>query len=517
MKIINTLLLNILLVFIFYSVNAQPEKVDLSVITKIKDEAFNHSKVMDILFNLTDVSGPRLTGSVNLKNSQTYAIQQLEAWGLVNSKPELWGTFGKGWEIQKAYVAMTVPYYQALSATPKAWTPGTNGLIKASVIAVKIDAEEDFDKYKGKLAGKIVIINANTEIKPGLKPEFSRYTEEELKNIYSDKSITDITGESNMNIAKFRGIRAFRVKRNDFLIAEKAIAVISARSGSMGTYSTSNGAPYTLNAKQVLPEMEMSTEHLNRMIRLLEAGKLVEVEMEIKTAFNEKDSLQYNVIAEIPGSDKNLKNELVMIGAHLDSWHAATGATDNAAGSAVMMEVMRILKSLLITPKRTIRIALWSGEEQGLLGSKGYVKSHFADPDSMIPKPEYKNFSAYYNLDNGGGRIRGIYMEGNDALRPIFESWLVPFHDLNATIVTNKGTDGTDHLSFNAIGLPGFQFIQDEMDYETKTHHTNMDTYDRIQKADLMQCAAIITSFVYNTAMRDERLPRKPMPKSKVK
>jgi Zn-dependent M28 family amino/carboxypeptidase len=272
-----------------------------------------------------------------------------------------------------------------------------------------------------------------------------------------------------------------------------------------------------MNAKPAVSELEMGSEHLNRIIRLLKAGKDVELEVEIKNKFIENDSLQYVVTGEIPGKDKNLRDpELVMVGAHFDSWQAGTGATDNGAGSAVMMEVMRILKTLNVQSRRTIRIALWSGEEQGILGSKGYVKNHFANPATMELKPEHSKLSAYYNLDNGGGRIRGIYLQKNDAVRPIFESWFEPFRDMGATTITSRNTGGTDHLSFNAVGLPGFQFIQDPMDYSTRTHHTNMDVYDRIQKDDMMQAAVIIASIVYQTAMRDEKLPRKQLPKSEA-
>ena len=259
----------------------------------------------------------------------------------------------------------------------------------------------------------------------------------------------------------------------------------------------------------------MSPEHLNRIIRLIEAGKKVSIEAEIKTSFTQTDTLQYNVIAEIPGTDKKLKSEVVMIGAHLDSWHAATGATDNAAGCAVMMEVMRIIKMLDVHPRRTIRLALWSGEEQGILGSKGYVKNHFADPDSMITKPEYDRFSVYYNLDNGAGKIRGIYLQENDTLHDLFQSWLEPFKDMGASTVTRRSTGSTDHVPFDKVGLPGFQFIQDPMDYFNKTHHTNSDLYDRIQEDDLKQASVIIAAFVYHAAMRDEKLPRKKKPLGK--
>ncbi len=510
---------SLLICFIlFLNVQAQQEKVDYQVISKIKNEAFNHSKVMETLFNLTDVMGPRLSGSGQLKNAQLWTQKQLSDWGMVNAKIEPWGGFGKGWEIQKSYVAMTVPYYQSLIATPKAWTPGTNGLISGFVTIVKIETEQDFDKYKGKLKGKIIVVSTTLEAKLGLKPEARRYTEQELKDIYKDKNL-DETPDARPAVdpVQMRKTRALRQKLNAFLIEENAAVIISSRGGTMGTFFTTNGASYATNAKPVLPELEMGIEHFNRLIRLLEAGKEVKLEVEIKTIFLEQDTLQYNVIAEIPGTDKNLKSELVMIGAHLDSWHAATGATDNAAGSAVMMEVMRILKSIDAKPRRTIRIALWSAEEQGLLGSRGYVKKHFADIDTMILLPEHGKLSAYYNLDNGGGKIRGIYLQGNDALRQVFEAWLEPFRDMDATTVTNRNTGSTDHIPFDQVGLPAFQFIQDPLDYGSKTHHTNMDTYDRIQKADLMQASAVIAAIVYHTSMRDEKLARKPLPVKRVR
>ncbi len=505
------------LVFLI-NANAQPEKIDYQVISKIKNEAFYHSKVMETLFNMTDVIGPRLSGSTQIKSAQLQTQKQLSDWGLANSKIESWGGFGKGWEVQKSYVAMTVPYYQALIAMPKAWTPGTNGLVSGFVTSVKIENELDFDKYRGKLRDKIVLISANLEAKLGLKPEARRYTEQELKDIYRDKNLDDAPdARPVVDPIQMARTRAARLKLNAFLIEENVLAVISARGGLMGTLNTTNGASFATHAKPVLPELEMGTEHFNRLIRLLEVGRAVKLEIEIKTAFQEQDTLEYNVIAEIPGTDKNLKSELVMLGAHLDSWHAGTGATDDAAGCAVMMEVMRILKSIDIKPRRTIRIALWSAEEQGLLGSRGYVKKHFADYDTMILLPEHAKLSAYYNLDNGGGKIRGIYLQGNDALRQVFEAWLEPFRDMDATTVSNRSTGSTDHVPFDNVGLPAFQFIQDPLDYGIKTHHTNMDTYDRIQKADLMQASAIIASIVYHTAMRDEKLARKQLPKAKGK
>jgi len=503
------------LIVLFLRLDAQQEKIDYSIISKIKHEAFNNSQVMKTLFYFTDVSGPRLSGSSNLKGAQLWAQKRLSEWGMDKVNMEPWGGFGRGWEVRKSYIAMTVPYYQPMIAIPRAWTPGTDGIIKGEALLIKIETDQDFEKYKGKLKGKIIVSSSNLEVKLGLKPDARRLTDEDLKNIYMDK-IVDEANDSRLanNSEQIRKQRQLRQKLSSFLMEENAAAILSARGGTMGTFFTTNGASYATNAKAVLPELEMGSENMNQLIRLLEAGKEVQLEMEINTAFSDKDTLEYNVIAEIPGSDKSLKSELVMIGAHLDSWHAATGATDNAAGSAVMMEVMRILRAIDVKPRRTIRLALWSAEEQGIFGSRNYVKNHFADPETMILKPEHAKLSAYYNMDNGGGKIRGIYLQGNDALRPVFEAWFEPFRDMGASTVTTRNTGSTDHVPFDNVGLPGFQFIQDPLDYGSKTHHTNMDTYDRIQKNDLMQAAAIIASIVYNTSMRDEKLVRKPLPKA---
>lgn len=303
--------------------------------------------------------------------------------------------------------------------------------------------------------------------------------------------------------------RALRAAINTFLQNEHAALILSQARGTDGTVFTTNGASYADTAKSAAAELETSAEDYQRILRLIKAGQRVEMEADIKTRFFTDDLQGYDVIAEIPGTDKTLKDQVVMIGGHLDSWHGATGATDNAAGSAVMLEAMRILKAVGFKPKRTIRIALWSSEEQGLFGSKGYVANHFGDPATMQLKPEQAKVSAYYNLDNGTGKIRGIYLQGDSAARPIFQAWLDPFKDLGATTVTISNTGGTDHLSFDAVGIPGFQFIQDSMDYGTRTHHSNQDTYDRLVENDLKQAATIIASFVYHTAQRKEMIPRK--------
>lgn len=486
------------------------DQPSLRSIARIKAEAFDSSAVMETLFQLTDVSGPRLTGSPGLLKAQRWAADQLKSWGLANARLEAWGGFGKGWETKKCYIAMTAPYYQPLIAVPKAWTPGTGGLISSDVVLIKISKLEDIRQYVGKVRGKIVVFApASTVMALGTKADSRRLTPDELSHLEDDPHMDESPDNSYQERREqARALAALRLKADSILIREGAVAVINgSRGGSMGTVFTSNGAPYAWNANAVLPAVEMATEDLNRLTRLLQAGKQVKIEMEINNEFHAKDSTAYNVIAEIPGTD--LKDEVVMLGAHIDSWHAATGATDNAAGVAVMMEAVRILKELGMKPRRTIRIALWSGEEQGLHGSRNYVKNHFGDAATRKYKPEQAKVSAYFNLDNGAGKIRGIYAQSNDEVVPIFESWLAPFRSMGATTVTIRNTGSTDHIPFDAVGIPGFQFIQDPLEYGSRTHHTNMDTYDRVSRSDLQQASIIVASFVYNAAMRAEKLPRK--------
>src|SRR6185312_3135222 len=406
---------------------------DAAMLQKIRDEGLNHSKVMETAFYLTDVSGPRLAGSPGLKRAQDWAVSQLKTWGLANSQREAWGKFGKGWEVQKNYAAITVPYYHAIVAIPKAWTPGTNGEVKGEVVLVKIDTTADFEKYKGKLAGKIVIFESNTKLLGGTKADLTRYDDEELEKM--EKATMQPAGprrNANPQFARFARLRALRNEMNAFFEQEHVTLVLSQARGTDGTVFTTNGASYADTAKAVAPELETSGEDYLRIERFVKAGIKVELEANIKTQLFTDDLQGYDVVAEIPGTDKKLKDQVVMIGGHLDSWHAATGATDNAAGSAVMMEAMRILKATNFKPRRTIRIALWSSEEQGLFGSRGYVLNHFGDPKTMVLKPEQAKISAYYNLDNGSGKIRGIYLQGDSAAAPIFRAWLEPFKDLGA-------------------------------------------------------------------------------------
>lgn len=497
------------------------ENVDMNVVQKIRNEGLNNSKAMDIAFHLTDVAGPRLSNSPGLRRAQDWAVSQLKAWGLQNVHLESWGDFGRGWQVDKYYAATTAPFYHPIIASPKAWTPGTNGAIKSDVILIKADTTTDLDQYKGKLAGKIVMLDRGNALKASDKPELHRFTNEELDEMANAQPAVAGAagtrrggngGNANMMAAMMKQ-RQMAGAINELLLEEKVGLVLTQARGSYGTFFTTNGASYALDAKPVNPELEVAGEDYLHIYRLLKGGKQVTVEAEVKTSFYDQDPKGYNVIGEIPGTDKNLKSEIVMIGGHFDSWHSGTGATDNAAGSTVMMEAMRILKAIDFKPKRTIRIALWSSEEQGLFGSRGYVAKHFGDPKTMTLLPEHEKLSAYYNLDNGTGKIRGIYLQGNAASRDIFQSWLAPFNDLGAKTVTINNTGGTDHQSYDALGLPGYQFIQDPMDYNSRTHHSNMDTYDRLVEDDIKQAATIVASFVYNTSERAAKMPRKDLPK----
>jgi len=489
----------------FPSVAFQNVNVDYDAVYKIKNEGFKNSEVMDIAWNLTDRIGPRLTGSSGLKKAYDWTSAEMKEWGLKNVKVDPWGEFGKGWDVEKSYVAMTKPYYQSMIGIPKAWTPGTNGLVKAEVIYVNVSDESDLEKYKGKLKGKVVVMPTTVKAKTTFEADAKRFSDDELLNMkkYNVGSGSRFTPSQ---IAAFRKRGSMRRKINAFLKEEGVALVLNTtRGGGQGTFFTSNGSR---NAESPLPEVEMAPEHYNRLIRLLEKGEPVEVEVDTKTRFLEKDLKGYNVIAEIPGTDPNLKDEVVMLGAHLDSWFAGTGATDNAAGSAVMMEAMRILKESGVQLRRTVRIALWSGEEQGIFGSRNYVTNNFMKDKK--PNKMHDKISAYYNMDNGTGAIRGIYLQGNEMAKPLFEEWFQPFHELGAKTITNRNTGGTDHLAFDAVGIPGFQFIQDPIDYGTRTHHTNMDVYERLQETDLKKNAVIIATMVMQTANMDQKMSRKP-------
>jgi len=514
---------------------APDEQVDFGMVTRIRDEGFGDSKVMETLFQLTDVIGARLTGSPSLKKANEWTRDQLAAWGLQSAHLESWGPFGRGWSFDGVTLRMLAPTEAPLVAYPKAWTPGTDGPRRARAMKVKLESEADLEKIKGKVAGMALLIADAQELKGPDKPLFSRFTEQELERLsqfqVSGQRRAVPPGLAGQPVDREGFLRRQQFQRTlrAFLKAEKVVATLEPSSVDGGIVRVSGGGSRQKDEDPGVTALVMAAEHYNRLARLLDRGFPVELELEVEARFHDEDVNAYNTVAEIPGTDK--KGELVMLGAHMDSWHTGTGATDNAAGCAVAMEAVRILKALGVQPRRTIRIALWTGEEQGLLGSRAYVRQHFGARPALPPSeqelpsylrretgpvtvlPEHARLSAYFNLDNGTGKIRGIYTQGNAAAMPIFEAWFRPFADLGAHALTNRNTGGTDHLSFDAVGLPGFQFIQDEADYETRSHHTNMDVYDRIQREDMMQAAVIMASFVYNAAMRDAMFPRKPMPR----
>ncbi|MDB5205923.1 MAG: family metallo-hydrolase [Flavisolibacter sp.] len=495
---------------------------DEAFINKLKEDGLKNSQVMDHAFYLTDVSGPRLTASPGFMNAAKWAKSKLESWGLKNATIESWGDFGKGWQQERCYVAMTKPYYVPLIAQSKAWTGSTPGkkIMSAEIVLIKAKDSAELQQYSGKLKDKIVMLWSGDTLKPGFKADAARFTDEALNKMAKAEPTPPRQGgrqQGNPQMAQtFATRQAFTRALNAMYLQEKPALVLSTSRGNEGTIFVQGGGQYTKDAPELPANVVLSSDDYLRLQRLANAGIPVELEADVRTKFFDKDLKGYNVIAEIPGTDPKLKDEVVMIGGHLDSWHGATGATDNAAGCSVMMEAMRLLKASNFQPRRTIRIALWGGEEQGLHGSRNYVKMHVADPATMQLQPAQSKITAYYNLDNGTGKIRGVYLQGNEKAKPVFTKWLESFKDLGASTVTISNTGGTDHLSFDAVGVPGFQFIQDEIEYDTRTHHSNMDTYDHLVPEDLKQAATIVAAFVFNTAQRDEMIPRKELPKPRV-
>lgn len=499
------------ILFLFISVSAQ-ESTDLRMIQKIKNEGYNNSHVMETLSYLTDVYGPRLTNSPNFHEAAKWAKEELIKMGLVNVAIEPWGTFGRGWDLQSFSLVMTSPDYNRLIAFPEAWTKSTKGVVSGAPVLMDIKDESDLAKFKGKLKGAIVLLGGERDVEKRFEADSKRYTDEDLAKM---EAAPEPGARSRWadRIAEWRKMRELNNKTEEFLKAEGVAVILKPSRGQDGTLFSAAGGSYKKVEDAGIPSFQVEIEYYNRIVRILEKKVPVTIQAELKTSFYDKDLQGHNIIAEIPGTDPKLKDQVVMLGGHFDSWQAGTGASDNAAGSAVAMEAVRILKALGVKPRRTIRIALWDGEEQGLLGSRGYVAKHFGNSRTLELKPEQSKISGYFNYDNGSGKIRGIYLQGNEAVRPIFEEWLKPFHDMGASTVTIRTTGGTDHLAFDAIGIPGFQFIQDPLDYMVRIHHTNMDNYDHASKSDLMQSAIIMAAFVYNTAMRDEMLPRKPLVK----
>lgn len=501
------LLLIASLLFVFnQAAISQDENVDLEFIYQVKQEGFKNSDIEDLSFWMTDYTGGRLTGSNAKHRADEWVSKRMKEYGLDNVRIEDARPFERGgWENNKTYIAMTKPYYSNLMANPKAWTAGTRGAVKGTPVLFDINEESDFEQYKGKLKGKIVIMPSTSDYEVDFEPLAERRSEEELKSLENVSYAGRRGRYGDFDIEAYRKRMMLRRKAADFLKEEKA-AVILTSSGEFNV-PRSSGARYSQGEEKPVAELYLPLEAHGRILRLLEHDVNVELEVDVSNSFYESPKVT-NVIGEIEGTDPQLKDEVVLIGGHWDSWHGGTGAADNASGCIVMMEAMRILKSLDVKPRRTIRIALWGGEEQGLHGSRGYVEKYIRDQDGNM-LDGYDKFTVYFNMDNGTGKFRGIYLQENDMVKPIFESWLKPFEDMGCSTVTLSNTGGTDHLAFDALGLPAFQFIQDMIEYG-RGYHTVMDTYERLLMDDLKHNAVVVASLAYHAAMRDKQLPRKP-------
>jgi carboxypeptidase Q len=537
----------------YAEVQPATETLDMNMYQRIRNEGLNDSHVMEFAGPLFDDIGPRLTGSPNLKKANEWTRDTLTRIGLENAHLEDWGEFGLGWQQLNTWARMVSPDTAVLILQATPWSPSTHaggsldstpGPVTGEVVYVSIQNEKDFDQYKGKLAGKVVLFGVMREVPPVDEALFERYTDKQLEDLaqFPVGAGAGVSAEMQARLRTLMERQRLIGRIADFFADEKVAAVIEPSrdgrdgGGSGGTFFDDNGAtlgrrPYLADQRVKIPVAVAAIESYGRLYRLTQAHVPVSVEINVETRFTGEHEHGFNTIAEIPGTDPKLKDQVVMVGGHLDSWIAGTGATDNGAGTIVAMEVMRILKALDVKPRRTIRIALWTGEEQGIFGSRGYCRDHFGsaklstEPDqAQLPeymrrtvgplevKPEQKLVSAYFNVDNGTGKIRGIYTQGNAAIAPIFAQWIAPLKDLGVSTITERNTGGTDHLSFDAVGIPGFQFIQDPLDYESRTHHSNEDVYERLQPADLKQIATIEAIFVYNAAQRDQMLPRKPLP-----
>ena len=489
------------------------EPVDLNALYAIKSEGFERSKVMELMSWLTDVHGPRLTGSPNLQAAADYTVERFTDWGLAGVTQEVWGQFGRGWTNDRFYAHAIAPQAYPLIGYPKAWTPGTGGVVTAPAVLATIRNDDDIAKYRGTLAGKFVLIAPVPDVLALFETPGRRYTDEQLAALAAQPD----PARRRRGGGGGGAAREFAARRMAFFVEEGVAAVIepgpnpSTRRGDTGSVWVTSGGSRNPDDPPVAPQVVLLSEHYGRIVRTLEKDIPVTLELNVQNRFHDETRDAFNIIAAIPGTDR--ADEVVMLGAHFDSWHTGTGATDNGAGSAVMMEAMRILKATGLPLRRTVRIALWTGEEQGLLGSRAYVTRHFGDRQTMALEPAHARLSGYFNLDNGTGLIRGVYLQGNEAVAPVFEAWMAPFANLGMTTLSIRNTGGTDHLGFDAVGLPGFQFIQDPVEYGSRTHHTNLDVYERVQASDMMKNAVIVASFVYHAANRDELLPRKPLPK----
>src|SRR5690554_4387184 len=507
------------------------EPVDLDMVSRIRQEAFHNSQVMATFSHLTESIGARLTNSPGMAEANAWTRGKFDEWGLANARDEAFDDFGRGWEFSSASVEMLGDRVQQLHALPKAWTPGTDGPAEGELVRVEIKKLADIDGWRGKLAGKILLLGEAREYKRGTEPDSHRHDATSLEGLQQFTLPKAAAADRAKRVKEYSERQELARAVNTFFAEEGALAAISISSWDNGIIRVAGGGSRKAGEPVGIPELAMIAEHFNPLARALKRGDTVRLRVQVDARFtDDTDQPGYNTLAEISGRGRKA-DEIVLIGAHMDSWHTGTGAADNAAGVAVMMEAMRILKAVGARPDRTIRVALWSGEEQGLVGSQDYVSRHFAaypeptdpaqkalpaslrNPTGALRKTrDYDRFSVDFNMDNGSGRFRGIYAQENLAAMPIFEAWLKPFHDVGATTVATRNTGSTDHIAFDRVGLPGFQFIQDRLDYFTNVHHTPLDTWDHVEPEDLKQAAAIVASFAYHAAMREELMPRKVLP-----
>ena len=496
---------------------AAQERIDTAAISRIKSEEQNRSQVMEIASWLTDVYGGRLTGSPATKAAGDWTAKKLTEWGMSNVKLDTWGPFGRGWTNERMVAHVIAPQPFPIIAYAAAWTPGTSGPVRGEVVLMKADSAPDLEKYRGKLRGRIVFAQpARDSVPPRFTPDAVRLADSSLGRMAQAAFTPDSPragggpNANNAQASRFQAAMAFQRSLATFLADEGVLAVVTPGRGEDGTVFVGGGGSRDPKNPTKAPGLVFAAEHYGRIARMLEKGVPVTVEIDVKNTFHDQDLNSFNIIAEIPGTDPRLKDEVVMLGAHFDSWHTGTGATDNAAGSAVMLEALRLIKATGLRPRRTIRLALWTGEEQGLLGSRAYVRDNYGDAQAgQMKQPNHDRFSAYYNVDNGTGAIRGVYLQKNEAVAPIFKAWMDAFNDPRLKTVTANNTGGTDHLAFDAVGLPGFQFIQDPVAYGSRTHHSNQDVYERLVAGDMKHNAAVVATFVYLTANRDQKLPRK--------
>jgi carboxypeptidase Q len=529
-----------MLVLASSSVFAQPARpvVDTTTMAAIKNEALKNSQVMQTLSFLCDVYGPRLTWSPEYKQAAQWASGKLKEWGLQDVHFENWAPIGKGWTLKKFSAQVTAPKAFPLIAYPKAWSPSTDGTVRGELVYLKAGSDAELDSFKGKLKDAIILLDAQRPLRAHFQADASRLTDSALVR-YANAEASAASGmPDSAMIQYYIRMMQFSAKKIAFCQKEGAAVIINNANGDDGTVFTDAAASgyvpqglsdlfsastssYGDKAPTVVPQVSVAAEDYNRIMRMIDKGQKVSAEINLEVSMTKPDSA-FNIVAEIPGTD--LKDEIVMIGGHFDSWHAGTGATDNGTGTAVCMEAVRIIQKLGLKPRRTIRIGLWGGEEQGLLGSRAYVAKHLAEQDGdfisammgrggpIKKKAEFDKFSVYFNNDNGTGKVRGVWMQGNEAVRPIFREWLAKYNDPTAQTLSLSNTGGTDHLSYDGVGLPGFQFIQDPIDYNARTHHSNEDVWDRAQDGDLKQASAMMAIFAYNAAMQPEMFPRKPAP-----